>query len=97
MDRAGKATTAREGKRLHGSLKGVYQMTAAEFRARRIERQRRERRERAQVALGAIVLIGLLAAFAVAGAMDWRDRAVTLAPSAEWQWTACREISVTHP
>lgn len=72
-------------------------MTAAEFRARRIERERRERRERAQVALGAIVIIGLLAIFAVAGAIDWRDRAVTLAPSAEWQWTACRELSVTHP
>ena len=72
-------------------------MTAAEFRARRIERQRRERRERAQVALGAIVVIALLAVFAVAGAMDWRDRAVTLVPSAEWQWTACRELSVAHP
>lgn len=72
-------------------------MTAAEFRERRIERQRRERRERAQVALGAIVVIALLAIFAVAGAMDWRDRAVTLVPSAEWQWTACRELSVAHP
>lgn len=72
-------------------------MTAAEFRARRIERERRERQERIQTALGAIVLIGLLAIFAVAGAIDWRDRAVTLAPSAEWQWTACRELSVTHP
>jgi hypothetical protein len=72
-------------------------MTAAEFRARRIERERRERQERAQVALGAIVIIALLAVFAVAGAMDWRDSAVTLVPSAEWQWTACREISVTHP
>ena len=72
-------------------------MTAAEFRARRIERQRRERRERAQAALGAIVIIALLAVFAVAGAMDWRDRTVTLVPSAEWQWTACRELSVTHP
>jgi len=72
-------------------------MTAAEFRARRIERERRERQERAQVALGAIVIIALLAVFAVAGAMDWRDRTVTLVPSAEWQWTACRELSVTHP
>lgn len=72
-------------------------MTAAEFRARRIERQRRERQERAQVALGAIAIILMLAIFAVAGAMDWRDRTVTLAPSAEWQWTACRELSVTHP
>lgn len=72
-------------------------MTAAEFRARRIERERRERQERIQTALGAIVLIGLLGAFALAGAIDWRDRAVTLAPSAEWQWTACRELSVTHP
>jgi len=72
-------------------------MTAAEFRARRIERERRERQERAQVALGAIVIIALLAMFAVAGAMDWRDRAVTLVPSAEWRWSACRELSVTHP
>lgn len=72
-------------------------MTAAEFRARRIERERRERQERVQCALGAIVLIGLLGAFALAGAMDWRDRTITLTPSAEWQWTACREMSVTHP
>lgn len=72
-------------------------MTAAEFRMRRIERQRRERRERMQTALGAITIILLLAAFAAAGAIDWRDRAVTLTPSAEWQWTACRELSVTHP
>lgn len=72
-------------------------MTAAEFRARRIERERRERRERMQTALGAIVLIGLLGAFALAGAIDWRDRAMSLTPSAEWQWTACRELSVTHP
>lgn len=72
-------------------------MTAAEFRARRIERERRERQERIQTALGAITIILMLAIFAVAGAMDWRDRAVSLAPSAEWQWTACRELSVTHP
>lgn len=72
-------------------------MTAAEFRARRIERERRERQERMQTALGAIVLIGLLGMFALAGAMDWRDRTVSLTPSAEWQWTACRELSVTHP
>lgn len=72
-------------------------MTAAEIRARRIERERRERQERMQCALGAITIIALLAIFAVAGAMDWRDRAVSLAPSAEWQWTACRELSVTHP
>lgn len=72
-------------------------MTAAEFRARRIERERRERQERVQTALGAIVIIGLLGAFALAGAIDWRDRAVSLTPSAEWQWTACREMSLTHP
>lgn len=72
-------------------------MTAAEFRARRLERQERERRERIQCALGAIVLIGLLGAFALAGAIDWRDRTITLTPSAEWAWTACRELSVTHP
>ena len=72
-------------------------MTAAEFRARRLERERRERQERMQCAMGAIVIIVLLGMFAVAGAMDWRDRAVTLTPSAEWQWTACRELSVTHP
>lgn len=72
-------------------------MTAAEFRARRIERERRERQERMQCALGAITIIVLLAVFAVAGAMDWRDRTITLAPSAEWQWTACREMSMTHP
>lgn len=72
-------------------------MTAAEFRARRIERERRERKERVQCALGAITIILMLGLFAVAGAMDWRDRTVTLTPSAEWQWTACREMSVTHP
>lgn len=72
-------------------------MTAAEFRARRIERERRERQERMQCALGAITIILMLAMFAVAGAMDWRDRTITLAPSAEWQWTACREMIVTHP
>lgn len=72
-------------------------MTAAEFRARRIERERRERQERMQCAFGAIVLIGLLGAFALAGAIDWRDRTVTLTPSAEWTWTACREMGVTHP
>lgn len=72
-------------------------MTAAEFRARRIERERRERQERVQCALGAITIILMLGLFAVAGAMDWRDRTVTLAPSAEWQWTACRELSVIHP
>jgi hypothetical protein len=72
-------------------------MTAAEFRARRLERERRERQERMQTALGAIVLIGLLGAFALAGAIDWRDRTITLTPSAEWAWTACRELSVTHP
>lgn len=72
-------------------------MTAAEFRARRIERERRERQERMQCALGAITIILMLGLFAVAGAMDWRDRAVSLTPSAEWQWTACRELTVTHP
>lgn len=72
-------------------------MTAAEFRARRLERERRERQERMQCALGAITIILMLGLFAVAGAMDWRDRAVSLTPSAEWQWTACRELSVTHP
>lgn len=72
-------------------------MTAAEIRARRIERERRERQERMQCALGAIAIILMLAIFAVAGAIDWRGRAVSLAPSAEWQWTACRELSVTHP
>lgn len=72
-------------------------MTAAEFRARRIERERRERRERVQCALGAITIILMLGLFALAGAIDWRDRAVSLAPSAEWQWTACRELSATHP
>lgn len=72
-------------------------MTAAEFRARRMERERRERQERVQCALGAITIIVLLGMFAVAGAMDWRDRAVSLTPSAEWQWTACRELTVTHP
>ena len=72
-------------------------MTAAEFRARRIERERRERRERVQCALGAITIILMLGLFAVAGAMDWRDRTVSLTPSAEWQWTACRELTVTHP
>lgn len=72
-------------------------MTAAEFRARRIERERRERQERMQCALGAITIILMLGLFAVAGAMDWRDRAVSLTPSAEWQWTACRELGVQHP
>ena len=72
-------------------------MTAAEFRARRIERERRERRERVQCALGAITIILMLGLFALAGAMDWRDRTVSLTPSAEWTWTACRELTVTHP
>lgn len=72
-------------------------MTAEEFRAQRIERRHRERNERMQAALGAILLIAILAAFAAAGAIDWRDRTATLTPSAEWQWTACRELSVTHP
>lgn len=72
-------------------------MTAAEFRARRIERERRERQERVQCALGAITIILMLGLFALAGAMDWRDRAVSLTPSAEWTWTACRELTVTHP
>ena len=45
-------------------------MTAAEFRARRIERERRERQERVQCALGAITIILMLGLFAVAGAMD---------------------------
>ena len=72
-------------------------MTAAEFRARRIERERRERQERVQCALGAITIILMLGLFALAGAIDWRDRTVTLTPSAEWTWTACREMSVTHP
>lgn len=72
-------------------------MTAYEFRMRRLERQERERRERIQCALGAITIIVLLGMFAVAGAIDWRDRTVTLTPSAEWTWTACRELSVTHP
>lgn len=72
-------------------------MTAAEFRARRIERERRERHERVQCALGAITIILMLGLFALAGAMDWRDRTITLTPSAEWQWTACRELGITHP
>ena len=72
-------------------------MTAAEFRARRIERERRERQERVQCALGAITIILMLGLFSLAGAIDWRDRTVSLTPSAEWTWTACRELSVTHP
>ena len=64
---------------------------------RRAQRERMERHERMQTALGAIVLIGLLGAFALAGAMDWRDRTMSLTPSAEWQWTACRELGVVHP
>ena len=60
-------------------------MTAAEFRARRIER---ERRERVETFLFALMLLAMLAAFALAGTIDLADRTeglgASMVPSAAW-------------